>query len=208
MQEQFGSNRYFSIRSISSVVRYMTLADLFIVSGLGLITPIFAVYIVESIPNAGVDVVGIATMIYLITKSIFQIPVGNIIDKIKGERDDFWFLFAGFFLYSLIPLLYIFISQAWHLYLVEFLFGVLSATVFPSWYAIFTRHIDKDKEGIEWGTYNTLVDLGGAFSAGVGGMLAANFGFKSLFILASVMILVSVFVLPFIYKDMRMPQGK
>lgn len=198
-------NRYFNLKRISSVVKYLTLADFFVISGFGLIGPIFAVYIIESIPNAGVDVVGIASMLYLITKSFGQIPVGNIIDKIKGERDDFWFLFFGYLLYSFIPFLYLIIDRAWELYLVEMFLGLLAAFVFPSWYAIFTRHIDKDKEGIEWGTYNTLTDLGGAFAAGLGGFIAANFGFEKLFILAGFAILLGALSIPFIYKYMRMP---
>ena len=108
MEKQITPVRYFNLKSVSSVIRYLTLADLFVAGGFGLIGPIFAVYIVETIPNAGVDIVGIATMIYLVTKSLGQIPMGNLIDKIKGERDDFWFLFFGYALYSIIPLLYLF----------------------------------------------------------------------------------------------------
>jgi MFS family permease len=205
MEKQITPVRYFNLKSVSSVIRYLTLADLFVVGGFGLVGPIFAVYIIETIPNAGVDIVGIATMIYLITKSLGQIPIGNFIDKIKGERDDFWFLFFGYFLYSIIPLLYIFIKTPYQLYIIEFLLGIFAAFVFPSWYAIFTRHIDKGKEGIEWGTYNTLVDLGGAFAAGIGGLIAVSFGFNVLFISASFFIFLGALGLIFIYKEMRMP---
>lgn len=197
---------YFNIKSISPVVRFLTLADILILGGLGLISPVFAVYIVETIPDAGTEVVGIAMMIYLLTKSIGQIPVGNLIDKIKGERDDFWFLFVGWLFFSLVPLAYIFISTAWQLYLIEFFYGLMAAAVFPSWYAIFTRHMDRDKEGVEWGAYNTLIDLGGALAAGMGGILASFFGFQSLFILSSFIIFLGALSTLFIYKDMRMPK--
>lgn len=203
MEKQIIPVRYFNLKSVSSVIRYLTLADLFVAGGFGLIGPIFAVYVVETIPNAGVDIVGIATMIYLITKSLGQIPIGNFIDKIKGERDDFWFLFFGYSFHGIIPLLYLFIKTPYQLYFVEFLLGIFAAFVFPSWYAIFTRHIDKGKEGIEWGTYNTLVDLGGAFAAGIGGLIAVSFGFKILFVSASLCVFLGALGLIPIYKEMR-----
>ncbi|OGD69469.1 hypothetical protein A3E89_01585 [Candidatus Campbellbacteria bacterium RIFCSPHIGHO2_12_FULL_35_10] len=206
--EQISSNRYFNIKSVSSVVRYLTLADLFFLGGLGLIGPIFAVYIVETIPGANVDVVGMAMMIYLITKSFAQIPIGNFLDKMKGEKDDFWLLFTGFLLCSIIPLLYLQVNTAGELYLIEFFYGLFAALAFPSWYSIFTRHIDRGKEGLEWGTYNTLIDLGGAFSAGIGGLIAANFGFDTLFILSSVAVFIGALSLLFIYKEMKVPEVK
>ena len=173
-----------------------------------MIGPIFAVYIVETIPGANVDVVGMAMMIYLITKSFAQIPIGNFLDKMKGEKDDFWLLFTGFLLCSIIPLLYLQVNTAGELYLIEFFYGLFAALAFPSWYSIFTRHIDRGKEGLEWGTYNTLIDLGGAFSAGIGGLIAVNFGFDTLFILSSVAVFIGALSLLFIYKEMKVPEVK
>ena len=48
--------------------------------------------------------------------------------------------------------------------------------------AIFTRHIDKEKEGTEWGVYFTLTDLTSAALAAVGGYVATLQGFPVLII--------------------------
>jgi len=187
---------YFSVKKINSVIRFLTLSDILIVGGFGLVLPIFAVYITESINGGTVEVIGIAMTIYLLTKSLGQIPVASIIDKIKGENDDFLVMFIGSIFYALIPLAYVFIKTPIELYIIQFFYGLSAAFVFPSWMAIFTRHIDKEHEGVEWGVYQTMVDLGSAVTASLGGLIAYRFGFNMLFIIVSISIFLgSMFLL-------------
>lgn len=207
MEETIASEKklstYFNIRKINVVIRILTFADLIVLSSLGLIAPIFAVFITNTIKGGNVEVVGIAAGLFLISKSIFQIPFGLLIDKIRGEKDDFLFMIIGYLLVSLVPLLYIFISTPTQLYAVEFIHGICSALTLPSWYAIFTRHIDKDYEGIEWAAYLTLVNLGGAITAFLGGFLAYRFGFQTLFVIVSIVSFIGSLFLLSIRKNMR-----
>lgn len=169
------------------VIKTLIISDILVLSGFGLIAPIFAVYITDSIQNGTVEVVGIAAMIFLLTRSLGQIPAGYIIDKLRGEKDDYEALLWGSIITSMVPLLYIFVKEPWQLYLVQFIYGFSQALTYPSWYAIFTRHIDHNREGLEWGVYNTLIDLGGAAVAGLGGYIAYSFGFAPLFLIVTVM---------------------
>jgi MFS family permease len=177
---------YLNLKKVNVVIRLLTISDVIILSSFGLVSPIFAVFVTGSIKNGSIAVAGLAAAIYLLSKSIFQIPFGILIDKIRGERDDFWALFLGSILFSLTPLLYLIISTPLQLYIVQFVFGITTAMAVPSWYAIFTRHIDKNYEGVEWGVYQTLVDLGAAGTAAIGGFLASQLGFKPLFLIVSV----------------------
>lgn len=175
---------YFLHPNINPVIKFLSIADILLISSFGLISPIFAVFIV-GIPGGSIEVVGISSAIYLFTKSIFQIPIAHLIDRIKGEKDDFWVMFFGYLGISIIPLLYISINSPIQLYAIQFFYGLFAAMSYPSWMAIFTRHIDKNKEGMEWGVYSTLLDFGSAMSASVGGFLAYSFGFIPLFIIIS-----------------------
>ncbi|MFH1427605.1 MAG: MFS transporter, partial [Patescibacteria group bacterium] len=168
---------YLILKEVNSVIRILTLSDLVMLSGIGLIAPIFAIYITDQIVGATIEVVGIAAAIYLISESIFQIPAAAFIDKIKGERDDFWSLLISSLLFSIIPLFYIIINQPWQLYILQFFYGLIAAVTGPAWYAIFTRHIDKNHEGIEWGIYRTLTSLGAAAAASLGGFIAFRYSF-------------------------------
>ena len=194
---------YFTLKNINPVVRFLTISDIMILSGFGLISPIFAVFIVDIIKGGTLEVVGIASAVYLLTRSLIQIPAATMIDKIKGEKDDYWALQIGSLVFSFVPLFYLFISTPMELYFVQFFYGLASAFTYPAWLAIFTRHIDREHEGVEWGVYQTLVDLGGAASASLGGFLAYQFGFNLLFVLVSFISFIGSFFLLGIYRKMR-----
>ena len=194
---------YFSIKKINPVIRFLTLSDILVISGFGMVLPIFAVYITETIEGGTVEVVGIAMAIYLLTKSLGQIPIATVVDRIKGERDDFWVMFIGSVSFSLIPLMYIFVKTPLALYLVQFIYGLAAAMTVPSWYAIFTRHVDKNHEGVEWGVYQTFVDLGSAAAATIGGFIAYRFGFSLLFMLVSLLIFLGSMFLLGVYKNVK-----
>lgn len=202
----FGKRRkkssYFSLREINPVIRILTISDVMILGGFGLVSPIFAIYITDSIIGGSIEVVGIASMIYLLVKSLGQIPIAFFIDKLRGERDDFWMMFFGSILFGLAPFLYIYISTPIQLYFVQFLYGLGAAMSTPTWYAIFTKHIDKNKEGVEWGMYSTMVDIGSAGTASLGAFLAALFGFEKLFLVVGVISLIGSFYLLLIYNKM------
>jgi len=188
---------------INPVIKFLTLSDILLLSSFGLITPIFAVFITESIKGGTVEVVGLASAIYLLTKSVSQVPIARFLDKNKGEKDDFWAMVFGSLGITIVPLLYIFIETPVHLYLVQLFYGFFAAVAFPSWMAIFTRHIDKEREGLEWGVYQTLIDLGTAASASLGGFLAYRFGFAPLFVVISIISFFGTLFLLGVYHDMK-----
>ncbi|MFH1662035.1 MAG: MFS transporter [Candidatus Falkowbacteria bacterium] len=190
------STDYFILKEINPVIRILTFCDLIVISAFGLITPIFAIFITQSIDGGTIEVAGIAYAVLFLSESIFQIPLATIIDKIKGEKDDFLALVIGSIIFSVVPILYIFISTPIELYIVQFIYGFALAMTGPSWYAIFTRHIDRRREGLEWGIYRTLTSLGSAIAASLGGFLITKFGFDYIFILISALSFVgSIFII-------------
>jgi MFS family permease len=131
---------------MNPVIRLLIISDTIIIGAGGLLGPIFALFIEDFITGSSVAVVGIAAGIYLFTKSIFQIPIAKLIDHIREEKDDLWFMFSFIILISLMPLLYLIIHTPLQLYIVQFLIGLFIAFTFPTYMAIFTRHIDKKKK--------------------------------------------------------------
>ena len=186
----------------NEVIRILTISDLFVLSGFGLIAPIFAIYLTDNIHGGNIEVAGIAATIFLLTRSLGQLPAAYIVDKIKGEKDDYWALIIGSMITSLVPLLYIIAKTPAHIYIIQLIYGLSQALTFPSWLAIFTRHIDKQKEGFEWGVYYTVTDLGGAAVAAIGGVVAQSFGFKPLFLAVSILSFIGSIWLIYIRKYM------
>lgn len=171
--------------SINKVVQTLIASDFLLQSGWGLIGPIFAIFLTQQIQGGSLKIVGMVAAVYWLTKSIVQPFIARYLDKNHGEIDDFRFLVVGMYAANLIPLGYVFSSQPWHIFALEFIRALAMACVVPTWSAIFTRHIDKGKEAFSW----SLESTGIGFAAGIAGVsgawLASVFGFKAVFVLVS-----------------------
>ncbi len=187
----------FNLKKINPLIRFMILSDVLIVGALGMFSPFLILFVKNFIVGGDEFVVGIALSIYLASRSLLQIPVATFIDKIKGEKDDYLLLIIFSFVAGFLNLLLLIINQVWHLFLFQFLAGLATAITYPSYMAIFTRHIDKNMEGTEWGVYYTFTDLGGAVLATLGGFIAKSFGLPNLIILVTILCLIgATFLIP------------
>lgn len=196
---------------VNKIIKFMIASDFVLNLGWGLLAPVFAIFIVQNIAvgsaSEAARVAGFASLSYWITKSILQIPVGRFLDKIHGERDDFWFMVTGTFIAAFIPIGYLFSSSPWHIYFLQIIYAIGMSMVFPSWLAIFTRHIDKGKEALEWGMESTFIAAGAGIAGGTGGILASMFGFPVLFIFVSSFTFLATILLLFIRDDIS-PRDK
>jgi len=196
-------------KSINKVIKILIFSDVFLLSGFGFITPIFAIFIAQRMTTGNIieaaKIAGFSMGIYWGVKSILQIPFGRYLDKIKGEKDDLWFVVIGNVLAALAVFGYIFSSLPLHIYLCQGIYAIGMAMNIPGWCAIFTRHIDKGKEALEWSTRGTLIGIGAATTGVLGGIIAAEFGFNILFVGVGIFALVSAF-LPFSVYKILMPK--
>jgi MFS family permease len=192
----------FNLR-INRIIKYLIWSDLVFWTGWGLINPIFAIFIIDKIQGGSAAVAGIASAIYWILKSFLRIPISIFLDACPGERDDFWFLFFGFFLAGLIPFGYIFASITLHIYLLQAIYGLAMAMALSGWSAIFTRHIDKGLEATEWGLDATSVGFGIGLAGAIGGWAVTRFGFNLVFALVGILGILSAFLLLVLEKEMK-----
>lgn len=182
MVKRYAGWRSYVLLDFNLAVRCLILSDVIWMGSIGLLAPIFALFIEDYIVGGSAAVAGTAAGVYLITKSIFQIPIAAALDRIRGEKDDFWIMFGGSVLAALVPLFYIIISTPMQLYAVQFFYGLIFASTFPSFMAIMTRHVDRHREASTWGVYYTLTDFTSAAAASLGGVIASTAGFYPLII--------------------------
>lgn len=195
---------------VNGAVRLLILSDAVWGGAIGMLGPIFALFIEDFIVGATAATAGTAAAIYLVTKSLAQIPAASIIDKIRGEKDDYYLLVWGSIIAAAIPILYLFVNTPMQLFAVQFFYGLVMAITFPSYMAIFTRHIDKGKEGTEWGVYYTITDLSAAVTASVGGYIAATSGFRPLIVVVTLLSILGVLLLIFLrpYLQLEAPRRR
>jgi MFS family permease len=194
---------YLLLANLDPVIRFLIIGDVIYYAGAGLLGPIFALFVADFVGGPSAEVAGIAAAVYLLTKSIAQIPAGILVDKICGDKDDFWFMFGGLVVASLMPLCYLFVSTPIQLYLVQFVLGLALAFNFPSFMALFTKYLTDNKEATAWSMYFTLTDLAMAGAAALGGYLAVTLGFEAVIIAVSSIGFVGALLLLPIRKHLR-----
>ncbi len=189
--------------SINKIVFFLIKADFFFFSALGFVAPIFAVFLTEKLKDGSIEVAGFAIAIYWITKSIFEIPIAKFLDKKKGERDDLMFLVSGYFVVGLIHFGYTQATLSWHIYILEALYAVAMAIAMPGWSAIFTRHIDKGREGFEWSIEHVTYSIGTGITGALSGIFVSKYGFNAVFMIAGVVAIIGSLIPLFIYKNVN-----
>ena len=187
----------------NNVIKYLVLSDLVFYTGWGLITPIFAIFIINNIQGGTILMAGIASSIYWILRSALRVPIGVFLDNRKGEKGDYFFLVIGFFIASLVPFGYLISKFPWHIYGLQAIYGIGMAMAGSGWSAIFTKHIDKGKEATEWGLDSTSYGIGMGLAALIGGGAVTKFGFNPVFIAVGIMGLLGVVILLCIRKNIK-----
>ena len=81
---------------LNKVVKYLIFSDLVFYSGWGLLSPIFAVFILGSITGGNAFVVGMAAGMNLIMRSILRVPFGVYADK--SQKRSYYFMIIGLFI--------------------------------------------------------------------------------------------------------------
>lgn len=188
---------------INHVIRTLVMSDLFINAGFSVFGPVFAVFVTKQIAGGSLEVIGFAAAIFQIFKSGLQIPIARYLDRNHGEYDDFYSMVLGTALVVMVPFAYIFASSTTHIYIIQAIYGIGAAFTIPPWYAIFSRHLDKMQENVEWSMDSIAIGVGAAASAAIGGVLAQKFGFQFVFLAGGILAVFGGFQQLRIFHDLK-----
>ena len=144
--------------SLNKIARYLILSDLVFYSAWGLISPIFAVFILDLIQGGNAFVVGFSAGINLVIRSLLRIPFGRYADK--GNKIAFNLMLWGLFFSALVPVGYIISRTPMHIYILQGFLGAMLAMSTAGWTSLFAKHVDKGKESTEFGVDAVAVGLG------------------------------------------------
>jgi MFS family permease len=184
---------------LNKIIKYLVLSDLVFYSGWGLISPVFAIFIVDSIIGGNAFVVGLCAGINLIVRSLLRVPFGIYADK--GQRISFHLMVWGLLVSAFVPLGYLFSTKPIYLYILQAILGAGLSMSTAGWTCLFSRHMDKNKESTEWGVDAVAVGLGPGITGILGGFAVTYFSFSSVFIAVALVGLIGVMLLFLIKKD-------
>jgi len=190
---------------MNRVVKFFILSDYIFWSGWGIVSPVFAVFILQKIGEANVFTVGAAAAIYYISKALSEVPISVYLDKHDGEKDDFYALVLGLLIGGCVSLAFLAVRSITGLFLVMVVQGIAFALYSSSWPTMFSRHLDKDHYALEWTLDHFGIDVLSAVAAFLGGGITLIFGFNFVFIVAAILAFIAAAVLFFV-PDLILPK--
>ena len=184
---------------LNKIIKVLMLSDFLITTAFGFLSPIFALFIIDKVHGGTIETVGYAAAFYWLAAVLTRLPIARRVDKTKSEKDDFYFMIIGSILIAIVPFLFIISTKIWHIYLIQMLQGLGYSLRLPGWFGMFTRHIDKGREGYEWSFESLVAGVGSGVTAALGGIIAAKLGFNVLFIFVGAISIFGSVVLAFLY---------
>ena len=172
---------------MNRTMKLLMLSDIFVLTGFGLIQPILAIYINDGGVSGGSMLsAGLASALFLFTKSLVQLPFGRYVDNQPGKTK--W-LILGTLLMALVPVIYVTAHSIYQVYLAEMIYGLGSGLAYPTWLGLWSANLDKGQESFQWSVYSTSTGLGTAATGAAGAAVASLVGFSATFILAGLLCL-------------------
>ncbi|MDM7935483.1 MAG: MFS transporter [Methanothrix sp.] len=169
---------------MNRTMKMLLLSDIFVLTGFGLIQPILAIYIDEGVAGGTVLTAGLASALFMLTKSLVQLPFGHFVDR---QRSKARWLIAGTALMALVPVIYINATSIYHVYLAEVVYGLGSGLAYPTWLGLWSANLDRGRESFQWSIYSTSTGIGTAATGALGAAMASLLGFSATFLLAGLL---------------------
>jgi MFS family permease len=171
---------------MNRTMKMLMLSDIFVLTGFGLIQPILAIFINGGVAGGTVLTAGIASALFMLTKSLVQLPFGRYID---GHEKKMQWLMMGTLLMAVVPIIYVTAHSVYQVYLAEVIYGLGSGLAYPTWLGIWTLNLDKGKESFQWSVYSTSTGIGTAATGAAGAAISSFAGFTATFLLAGLLCL-------------------
>ncbi len=143
--------------------------------------PIYALY-VEKIGGDLLDA-SIAGALFAFAAGIATFVSGKYSDKIKENElivvFGYTVIGTGFLLMTIV-------DSVIFLFIVQIIIGLGEAIYSPAFDAIYSKHLDGNKFGKQWGAWESMNYLTAGVGAVIGGAVVTLFGFNAMFIIMGV----------------------
>ncbi len=188
-------------------VRTIIQGDMFYLIAFGLLTPIFALFLIDRIPNASLLTVGIAEAIFLMTLAILR-PFTQLSSQsdTKGFRTQY-LLWFGSVLIVLSPFLYLLSRDMLDIFVIQMIYGIGVAFSEPAWSRLVSQtcSMSATKYNEPYLATGTLVAAG---LAALGGFIAEKQGIPALLLYVGVTLFCAALIMIVLYSRLGMRTHK
>ncbi len=155
-------------------------ADLLLLGSYGLMLPIFAIFLTDRLPDAGIESVSAAAAVWLFAYALFDWTYATFLQHGDANKRARGGLIAGSALVAAVPLVYLMATDMALIYVAQLLLGSGLGLAKSSWSHLMRVAIDeKHRHTVRKMRRfsNTMIM---AAAAAIGGLMAAQLGFDRL----------------------------
>lgn len=169
----------------SPIVRAFIIEESFLWSAWNFVIPLFPIFIVKNVQGGSIESAAMAYSIYLVARVICELLSGRFL-KGSNDRTKLIVSIIGMVLLSVSYMGFAFSATIYSIVFFYVVMGIGLGIASPAKSALFSMHLDKNKETTEWGFLDAVTFICIALAVSLGGFIATAYGFPSLFLLASV----------------------
>ncbi|KKU92345.1 MAG: Permease of the major facilitator superfamily [Microgenomates group bacterium GW2011_GWA1_48_10] len=178
---------YFQVPRIDKFIFKKPLHILLLTNGMILLAsamlgPIYALF-VDQVGGDLLDA-SLAGAAFSLAAGFTVLISGKITDRVKEQE---LILVFGYIIMGLGFLFYLLVSSMWTLLLAQIIIGFGEAIYVPAFDAVYSKHLDDDNIGSQWGAWESMNYFTAAAGAVVGGAIVTKFGFDPLFLIMGVL---------------------
>lgn len=171
------------------------------VLGFSLVAPIFPLYVLDL--GATHLMLGIIISVYGAVQLLTQMPAGRLSD-LRGRKPV---LLIGLLTFAIMPLLYIYASNAYQLLLIRIFGGIGASMVWPVAMALIVDCVDPSHRGLAMGWYNASFYSAVAVGPVIGSLLYGSFGIKAPFVFWSMFAAAALLIVIFVVREPPVRSG-
>lgn len=192
---------HYPASSINPVIKMIIMSDIFFWSAWYTVLPILSIFIVQEVPGASVETAAFGFSFYLLARVAASIVGSKFCAHARDSRKVFMIIYAILIL-NIAYVLMAFTRSIFSIYMFYTIIGMGIGLASPIRSALFSTHLDKNKETFEWALLDSVILIGIAICSIVSGVIIRDYGYTTLFLLATFFNFLSIFPY-FAYKHMH-----
>ncbi|MCL4354069.1 MFS transporter [Patescibacteria group bacterium] len=176
---------------VNPLVKSFIISETFVWSAWNFFAPIFAIFVATDIKGGNIQFAAFAFSFHLIVRVLAELASCKYLPE-KKDHSKIKIAVFGLVLTSIAYIGFAFSKTVLPVLFFYSLVGAGIGIATPAKNSLFSTHLDKNKEPAEWGIYDAAVFIGMAFATALGGLVASQYGFQVLFLMASLMNIISI----------------
>lgn len=184
-------------KHFNRAIKSLLLTNALVRLSAAMLGPIYALF-VEKVGGSLLDA-SFAGATLAVVAGLTVLITGRTVDKVTYPA---YVLIVGYVLIGAGFLLYTIVGSIWQLLLVQVVIGLGEAVASPAFDALYSKHLDGHIEGKEWGAWEAMNYFTLSVGAIIGGFIATNAGFSTLFMVMAALCLLSIVYILILPKKM------